>query len=161
MLTVNKVLFGFDLILEICCLYVLAPNSFHHDVTFLKYLFYILETVSSEDVFTKMFLRRYSFGMFFMYLSNPFRCLQIDHDELSVLCSHISWLPICSNLKGELLLGDRLLYRWLVRTRLKSNISELSLNIFIFINIWFTIRRLNTYKLYGKGFLKARRSPKV
>ncbi len=29
-----------------------------------------------------------------------------------------------------------------------------------FINIWFAIRRLNTYILYGKGFLKARRPPK-
>ncbi len=29
------------------------------------------------------------------------------------------------------------------------------------INIWFSIRRLNKYILYGNGFLKARRPPKV
>ncbi len=31
----------------------------------------------------------------------------------------------------------------------------------IFINIWFALRRLNKYIFYGKGFLKARRPPKV
>ncbi len=33
--------------------------------------------------------------------------------------------------------------------------------VFIFINIWFAIKRLNKYILYDKGFLKARRPPKV
>ncbi len=31
----------------------------------------------------------------------------------------------------------------------------------IFINIWFAIQRLNKYILYDKGFLKARKPPKV
>ncbi len=61
------------------------------------------------------------------------------------------WSSTFCRICGTTLTHNRCISTWPSNCLLLDPYSYLS----IFINIWFAIRRLNKYMLYGKGFLKA------
>ncbi len=103
----------------------------------------------------------------------PFGCISLIHCfwMISVLCEcldqpNVVWVfgsvqwCVCVACSLELHMAGTWHNNLDIRLSLSFNSEDMVFFCCCFL-IWFAIRKLNKYILYGKGFLKARRPPKV